>query len=275
LKAPRILGVHADPGRWLSIGLAALPFVLLAVVYTTASSARLAENEADKLLPSFSQMADAFARMAFEPDKRTEEYLLWADTLASLRRLLSGIGLASLCGFWIGLNMGVFPGLASLARPAITFLSIVPPLALLPILFIALGAEELAKIALIFIGIVFVVARDTLLAVRALPVEQIIKALTLGASQLAVVYRIVMPQVLPRLLETVRLSLGAGWLFLIAAEAIAATEGLGYRIFLARRYLSMDVIIPYVLWITLLGFVLDFMLRKLLSWRFAWYEART
>ena len=55
-----------------------------------------------------------------------------------------------------------------------------------------------------------------------------------------------MPQVLPQLIDTVRLALGAAWLFLIAAEAIASTEGLGYRIFLVRRYLAMDVILPYV-----------------------------
>ena len=59
-----------------------------------------------------------------------------------------------------------------------------------------------------------------------------------------------------------RLSLGAAWLFLIAAEAIAATEGLGYRIFLVRRYLAMDVILPYVAWITLLAFLTDFGLKQ-------------
>ena len=83
----------------------------------------------------------------------------------------------------------------------------------------------------------------------------------------------VLPQVLPRLLDTVRLTLGAGWLFLIAAEAIASTDGLGYRIFLMRRYLAMDVILPYVLWITLLGFVLDWTLRTIVARRFRWYEA--
>jgi NitT/TauT family transport system permease protein len=62
-----------------------------------------------------------------------------------------------------------------------------------------------------------------------------------------VVYRVILPQVMPRLLDAVRISLGAAWLFLIAAEAIASTDGLGYRIFLVRRYLAMDVIIPYVL----------------------------
>ena len=126
---------------------------------------------------------------------------------------------------------------------------------------------------LIFVGTAFVITRDVFLAVRAIPREQITKALTLGASQLAVVYRVVLPQVFPRLLDTVRLTLGAGWLFLIAAEAIASTNGLGYRIFLVRRYLAMDVIIPYVLWITFLGFLLDFGLRRLVARRFAWYVA--
>ena len=82
----------------------------------------------------------------------------------------------------------------------------------------------------------------------------------------------VLPQVMPRLLSAVRLSLGSAWLFLIAAEAIAATDGLGYRIFLVRRYLSMDVILPYVLWITLLAFFLDFALRKLSLWAFPWFH---
>ena len=62
-----------------------------------------------------------------------------------------------------------------------------------------------------------------------------------------------LPQVWPRLIDSLRLTLGSAWLFLIAAEAIASTEGLGYRIFLVRRYLAMDVILPYVVWITLLA----------------------
>jgi NitT/TauT family transport system permease protein len=72
-------------------------------------------------------------------------------------------------------------------------------------------------------------------------------------------------------LEAARLALGSAWLFLIAAEAIAAESGLGYRVFLVRRYLAMDVIIPYVLWITFLGFVIDFSLRRLTAWLFPWY----
>jgi NitT/TauT family transport system permease protein len=66
--------------------------------------------------------------------------------------------------------------------------------------------------------------------------------------------------------------LGSAWLFLIAAEAIASTEGLGYRIFLVRRYLAMDVILPYVAWITLLAFTMDWLLRSTRAKLFAWAE---
>ena len=75
---------------------------------------------------------------------------------------------------------------------------------------------------------------------------------------------------LPKLVSALRLSLGPAWLFLISSEAIAATEGLGYRIFLVRRYLAMDVIIPYVIWITILAFALDYILKHIALRAFKW-----
>lgn len=216
-------------------------------------------------------MAAAVERMAFTEDRRSGEFLMLKDTLSSLRRLLLGAALAAVVGLFLGLNMGLFPGMSATLSPFVTFLAMVPPLAILPILFITLGVDELAKVSLIFIGTAPMITRDIYLSTRKLPREQITKALTLGAGQLAIAYRIVLPQILPRLIDTVRLSLGAAWLFLIASEAIAATDGLGYRIFLVRRYLAMDVILPYVMWITALGFTMDWLLRGLLRWRFSWY----
>jgi NitT/TauT family transport system permease protein len=75
---------------------------------------------------------------------------------------------------------------------------------------------------------------------------------------------------MPRLIQAVRLSLGSAWLFLIAAEAIAAEQGLGYRIFLVRRYLAMDIILTYVAWITLLAFLIDWGLKALSQRLFPW-----
>ena len=136
------------------------------------------------------------------------------------------------------------------------------------------GLDELSKVVLIVFGIAPVIVRDLQQRVQELPREQIVKAQTLGGSTWQIVLRVILPQVLPRLIDAVRLSLGAAWLFLIAAEAIAATEGLGYRIFLVRRYLAMDVILPYVAWITLLAYVTDIGLRQLSRLLFPWYHGR-
>ena len=99
-----------------------------------------------------------------------------------------------------------------------------------------------------------------------------IKALTLGANSWGIMLRVALPQAMPRLIAALRLSLGPAWVFLISAEAIAADVGLGYRIFLVRRYLAMDVILPYVAWITLLAWAMDYLLRRLTQLLFPWYE---
>jgi NitT/TauT family transport system permease protein len=69
-------------------------------------------------------------------------------------------------------------------------------------------------------------------------------------------------------------ALGPAWLFLIAAEAVASDSGLGYRIFLVRRFLAMDVILNYVAWITLLAFLIDWTLARLSRWLYPWAEVR-
>jgi NitT/TauT family transport system permease protein len=259
----------ARPWAWL-LGL--LPLLLVVGLYTVGSEARLAENPNDKLLPSFAQMADAVERMAFEPSRRTGDYLFWTDTAASLQRLALGIGIAALVGLSIGLLTGAFPLANATLSPLLTVVSLIPPLALLPVLFIVLGLDELSKVVLIVIGVAPFIARDLQKHTLELPREMLVKAQTLGANSLQILLRVLLPQIMPRLIDAVRLSLGTGWLFLIAAEAIASTDGLGYRIFLVRRYLAMDVIIPYVAWITLLAFLLDMALAWLSRWLYPWHH---
>ncbi len=131
-----------------------------------------------------------------------------------------------------------------------------------------------ASCIVIVIGIMPLMARDLALRIAELPEEMLVKAQTLGASTWQLVVRVMLPQTLPRLIDALRLNMGSAWLFLIAAEAIASTEGLGYRIFLVRRYLAMDVILPYVVWITLLAVGADLLLRLLRARAFHWAEPR-
>ncbi|MBI1182391.1 MAG: ABC transporter permease subunit [Alphaproteobacteria bacterium] len=263
--------INAYPSRGASLLLSALPFLLILLAYLAGSEARLAVNPNDKLLPAFSSIGAGFSRMAFEADKRTGDVLLWVDTAASLARLLAGLAIATVTAGLLGIAVGLLPYMRSTFSGFIAVVAMIPPLSVLPILFIIFGLGETAKVALIVIGITPMILRDMILRVEELPREIMVKAQTLGASTWQIALRVVVPQMLPRLIDSLRLSLGAAWLFLIAAEAIASQSGLGYRIFLLRRYLAMDVILPYVAWITLLAFLLDYGLRLLQARAFPWF----
>lgn len=258
--------------RPLAFFLGALPFIIAILLYMAASTERLSENPNDKLLPAFSTMGDTLLRMATEESKRSGDILLWVDTLASLERLAMGVGISATIALLFGLTLGALPLLRANLSPFTTAISMVPPMALLPVLFIVFGLGEVSKVVLIVIGITPYLIRELQSRVSELPTEQWIKAQTLGANSWQLMLRMVLPQMLPRLVDALRLSMGAAWLFLIAAEAIASTEGLGYRIFLVRRYMAMDVILPYVVWISLLAIISDQLLKQLNRKLFPWYQ---
>jgi len=262
--------VNRNVRRGDGILLGSLPILLLLLLYIFLAASRHAANPMDKILPLPTGMAQAMSDLLFQPDQLTGQLLFWSDTFASLQRLGIGLGIATAAALLVGLVLGVLPPVRATFGPLVTGIAVIPPIALLPILFIALGLGETAKVALIVIGIAPVMIRDITAHVAALPREQIIKAQTLGASSWQIMIRVALPQATPRLFHAVRLALGPAWVFLISAEAIASDVGLGYRIFLVRRYLSMDIIIPYVMWIALLAILMDGALTLLGRRIFPW-----
>ncbi|MDC8754614.1 ABC transporter permease subunit [Erythrobacter sp. sf7] len=262
--------VNRKIARGNALLLGALPLAVLALIYLIAAASRHAANPADKILPLPGAMASAMAALIFEADPLSGQYLFWADTLASLSRLGMGLGIATLSALLVGLVLGALPPVRTTFGPMVTAIAVIPPIALLPILFITFGLGETAKVALIVVGIAPFMIRDLAGHIAALPREQIVKSLTLGASSWQLLLRVALPQAMPRLIAGLRLSLGPAWVFLISAEAIAADVGLGYRIFLVRRYLAMDVILPYVAWIALLAVAIDFLLSRTSRTLFGW-----
>lgn len=269
----RLINLRPRLGTAMLLGL--LPFLLVAILYGVNSAQRLHENPDDRLLPSVAQLVAGVKMVAVDEDPRTGDIVLWADTAASLKRIGWAVGASALIGLFFGVVAGMLPYLRALTSPTVTTISLIPPMAILPILFVAFGLDEFAKVMLIVIGIAPLLIRDLQARVMEIPAEMLIKAQSLGASSWQVALRVVLPQVLPRLIDGVRLALGPAWLFLISAEAIAAEQGLGYRIFLVRRYMSMDIILPYVLWITLLAFVADRLLYLLNRQCFPWLYSGT
>jgi NitT/TauT family transport system permease protein len=186
--------------------------------------------------------------------------MLWKDTKATGLRFIYSLALM-IPAVLLGLHMGLFPVIGAFFLRSLLFFDKIVALSLLPILFIAFGIDELSKIMLIVIGVAPTVLLDTFNLTKGVPNEQVVKALTLGARDSDVAYRVVLKQILPRVINSIRLNLKAIVLFLFAGEMIAATEGLAYRIALLRRHMGMDLIIPYVLWVALLVFVVDMAMR--------------
>jgi NitT/TauT family transport system permease protein len=242
-------------------------------LYIYASHTRHLQNADDKLMPSLRQMYIEMKTIITVPDKRSGKVLFVEDTKASLKRLGLGIGIAAAASYFIGIIMGMLPGFRALLGPLVTGLSNVNPLAVLVIVLVALGVGESSKVFLVAFGIGIPMMRTIAGMAERMPYELTVKALTLGATQFQVLYRIVAPQMLPRLIDLIRVSLGAAWIFVIAAEAVAATEGLGYRIYLQQRYMNMALIIPYVIYISLLAYGSDLALQGVLKLPcFRWYR---
>ncbi len=265
-----LFNLHAKPGRTVSLLLSLVIFVICITAYGITAYVRHKENPKDKVVPTFSEMADGFKRAAFEEDRKGDRRL-WVDTIASGKRFLVSLALLSLA-VALGLFMGMFPYMELLFLRFMTFFDKIPALAILPILFIIFGLGETSKVALILVGVFPTITLDTHLRAKDVPQEQITKGLALGASYLEIAQKVVFPQIFPAVLNTIRLNFKAMILFLIAGESLASTVGLGYRIFVVRRYIAMDIIIPYVLWMSLLAFAADLAVRVWVKKRYKWAE---
>jgi NitT/TauT family transport system permease protein len=273
MMSPGFFLIHAKPNRTLALILSWFLFVAGIGLYFYTAAARHRENPDERVTPTLTQMAQGMYDAVMHPAEDDEPLpdgaswletvrysMLWKDTKASGLRFIYSMALL-LPAVMIGLHMGLFPYVGAFLLRFILFFDKIIALSLLPILFIAFGIDELSKIMLIVIGVTPTIILDTFNLTRGVPGEQVVKAFTLGASDFDVAYRVVLKQIWPRVLNSIRLNLKAVMLFLFAGEMIASTDGLAYRIALLRRHMGMDVIIPYVLWVALLLFLVDFGMR--------------
>ena len=265
--------VHAKPNRITTIVLSWMLFATGIGLYFYVAQKRHHDNPEERIMPTVSQMLHGTTNAITNPAEDDEAVadnaslrqkfltsMLWKDTVATSRRFIFSI-LLLIPAVLLGLHMGLFPYVGVFFLRFILFFDKIVALSLLPILFIVFGIDELSKIMLIVIGVTPTIILDTFNLTKGVPNEQVVKAFTLGASDFDVAYRVVMRQIMPRVLNSIRLNLKAVMLFLFAGEMIASTDGLAYRIALLRRHMGMDVIIPYVLWVALLLFLVDFCMR--------------
>lgn len=196
------------------------------------------------------------------------------DTLSSLYRLSYSMVVASGIALLLALYMGLYKTFEYTTHNFVTVYSLIQPVAILPIIMLIFGVEDYGKIIFIILGVFPPMLLGTFLNVKAIPKQTIVKAKTLSASDTQIVFKVVLPQILPHFINTVRLTLFLGWMLLLTSEMISAETGLGYRIMLEKRFTNMDVIIPYVMWIMLISFSLDYLLARIRDKVSPWYHTR-
>lgn len=198
---------------------------------------------------------------------------LWHHLAASLGRVASALVLAAGVGIPVGLAIGASPVGRGIFDPLLEFLRPIPPLAYLPLVVIWLGIGETSKVLVIAIAMLAPIALSTAAGVQGASRERINAARTLGATRLQVLRHVVLPSALPQIFTGLRIALGAGWTTLVAAELIAATEGLGFMIQSAAQFLVTDVVVLGIFVIAAIAFCIEFVLRRL-ERRFAPWSGR-
>jgi taurine transport system permease protein len=190
---------------------------------------------------------------------------------ASLGRILAGALIAFGLGVPIGLAMGLNRWAKGILDTPIELYWPLPPLAYLPLMIIWLGIGETSKITLLALAMFAPVALSAQAGVRALPLERVHLALSLGASRVQLFRDIVLPSALPEILTGMRIALGVGWGTLVAAELIAATRGIGFMTMSASHFLATDVVFVGIGLIAACAFVFTAVMRllekRLVPWK--------
>jgi len=209
-----------------------------------------------KIFPAPADVVRGLAQLA-------ERAILWRYIADSLLRVSAGYLLAILAGLPLGILLGSNETLALAVNPVIQMLRPISPLAWMPLAVIWFGVSNAAPIFLIFLSSFFTIVVSTMNGVRGVPPVFLEVARNFGLSRFEVMWRVVFPAILPRVLTGLRIAFGIAWLVLVAAEMIAVDSGLGYLIIDARnagkRY---DLVVGGMLLIGLIGLGLDWLIRS-------------
>lgn len=193
------------------------------------------------------------------------------DILASLTRVFVGFALGTAVAIPIGFLMGWYGVVRALVEPWVQFFRTIPPLAIIPLAIVLMGIGETPKIFVIFLAAFLACVISTFQGVVNVDRTLINAARVLGANDLTIFLRVVVPASTPFILVGMRVGLGSAWATLVAAELIAAQQGLGYRMQNAQLYYDLPTIFVGLISIGILGLVMDRILllaeRKLTGWQ--------
>ena len=197
--------------------------------------------------------------------KSASDGTLFRHIGASYFRIITGWAIGCALAVPVGILAGRLKWVRAVLDPYIEFFRFIPPIAFVTLFMIWFGLGEMSKVMLIIYTAFFTTFLSTLAGALGVETERIRAAQCLGASRSQVFFRVIVPATVPHIVTGVRLSLGLAFMTVIAAEFIAAQTGVGYMIFSARLFAQTEYVFVGILVLGLMGFVANWILKRILS----------
>ena len=195
---------------------------------------------------------------------------LWEHVWTSVKRVLLGVLFGALVGVPLGFAMGLNPVARGLFDPVVEFIRPIPPLALIPLVILWLGIDEVAKVFLLFLAALFIMLIAARSGVNSVRISKVHAAYSLGASKAQVLRHVILPNALPEIFTGLRTAMGVCWGTLVAAELVAADQGVGSMMMIAKNFLQTDVVVIGIIIIGVIGFTIEIAMRLLERWLIPW-----
>lgn len=233
------------------LGLGLLAWITFFLAWHGVSTSGLADAT---LLPGPVKVAEAWIHLFAEREFAT-------DVAQSVKRVFLSFGLALLIALPIGMLMGAFTPVSAALNALVSPFRYLPAPSFVPLLLMWLGTGDSQKVALLVLGVVFFLITLFMDNTRAVATELVECSRTLGATRGKVLWNVLLPAALPSYVDTARQMLAVSWTYLVIAEIVAATDGIGAMMMRAKRFVQVDDIMAGILTIGLLGLLADFLIR--------------
>lgn len=244
------------------LGTFLLPWVALILIWWALPYTGLVKPA---LVPTPAVVGAKFVRLMVENS-------LWVDILTSTRRVLIGLVLGIVAAVPFAFLLGWYPPARRIVDPLVNFFRSLPPIALIPLIIVYFGIDELAKVVTLFYASFFasvIVMYEGIVQTNPVFIRV---ARTLGATDVQLFWRVIVPLSVPHVLTALRVALGVSWATLVAAELVAAQRGLGAVIQNASNYFQIDTIYVGIICIGAVAVLMDALVRVIAKRAVSWQD---
>ncbi len=221
----------------------------------------------ESILPKISTVGKTIQQMC-------KDGTLQEDLLISITRVVEGYFISAILGIFLGTIMGMSETARKIFQPTVTTIRQIPIMAWIPLLILWCGIGETSKIVIIVIASFFPIMVNTLSGISGTPLEYVEVAKLYKISKGKTFLRVYLPHALPHIQTGLKLGLGVSWMAVVAAELIASTSGIGYRMSYARTLMQSDVVIICMIVIGIIGILMDKILTIIFTTLTPWEEKR-